>query len=439
MPTNSQKQIGFWIVTSLVVGNMIGSGIFILPAALAPFGGISFLGWIASGLGALAVAAVFGRLSKLVPKTGGPYIFPREGFGRFAGFLSGFGYWISVLLTNASMALAFTGYLFVFIPTFKDSSIATLIVGLGTLWFLTWVNSRGVRSGGTMQLVTTIMKIVPLVLVTLAGFFYFNGNHFVPFNASGKSDLIALGTTVAITLFAFLGVESGTIPAGNVKDPSKTIPRATVLGTIFTIIIYMLSTGSIMGVLEPDVLRSSTAPFADAAKVIWGESGEMLVAFGAMISIFGALNGWTLITAQIPSAMARDDMMPPVFKKESSNGYPIGSLIISSLIVTVIILMNFTRGLIELYTLLILVGTFLTLITYLFSSMAETLIVIKQKPEAWKRKAARAFLLGLPAFIFSVWAMFGSGQKIVFYGFILLILGIPFYVYARMRKNNVYK
>jgi len=438
MEVHKQNQIGIWIVTSLVIGNMIGSGIFLLPSALSVFGGISIIGWIASGLGAIAVARVFGRLSKLIPKTGGPYVFPKEGFGDFIGYFSGFGYWMSVLLTNVSIALAFTGYLFVFTPSISDSKLMTVLISLGTVWFLTWLNSRGVKSGGKMQLVTTVLKVIPLVLVTIAGLFFFNIEHFKPFNLSGMSDIKAIGATVALTLFAFLGIESGTVPAGNVENPKVTIPKATMFGTLFTVVIYLVSTVSIMGVIPPEELQGSAAPFADAAYIIWGDTGKYLIGFGAMISIFGALNGWILIQGQIPFAMAEDDLMPPIFKKKSKRDFPLYGLLISSGIVTVIVIANFSRGLVELFTLLILIGTFLTLISYLFSSLSEVLILIRLKPEHWKLRAAKAFVLSLPAFAFSLWAVYGSGQEIVFYGFLILMLGLPMYVYSKMRKNKVY-
>ncbi len=439
MSLNNPKQIGLWIVTSLVVGNMIGSGIFLLPSALAEFGGISIFGWIASGFGALTVAVVFSRLSKLVPKTGGPYIYPKEGFGDFIGFFSGFGYWMSVLLTNASIAMAFTGYLFVFTPSIAESKLMAVVIALGTIWFLTWLNALGVKSGGKMQLVTTVLKIIPLVLVTIAGYFFFNIDNFKPFNTSGMSDIKAVGATVALTLFAFLGIESGTVPAGNVKDPKKTIPMGTMIGTIFNIIIYLLSTFSIMGVIPPEALRGSTAPFADAAEIIWGEGGKYLVGFGAMISIFGALNGWILIQGQIPFAMAEDDLMPPIFKKKSKRDFPLYGLVISSIIVTVIVIANSSKGLVELFTLLILIGTFLTLISYLFSSLSAVLILIRYKPDKWETRSIRAFIVSIPAFVFSLWAVYGSGQQIVFYGFLILMMGLPLYVYSKMRKNKVYQ
>ena len=427
------QQIGLYIATSLVVGNMIGSGIFMLPASMASIGSISLLGWLISGAGAILIAIVFGRLSKLVPKTGGPYIYPKEGFGDFIGFLSGWGYWTSVLLTNGSIAMAFTGYLLVFLPSWSDSSIALIAIPVLAIWFLTWLNTRGIKAGGRVQLVTTVLKIVPLITVTVIGFFFFNVDNFQPFNSTGSSDLYAIGASITLTLFAFLGVESATIPAGNIRNPKITIPRATIYGTALTLFIYLLGSISIMGVLPQAELQVSSAPFADAAGIIWGDTGRYLIGLGAVVSTFGALNGWILIQSQIPFAMAKDVLLPPLFAKKSKNDLPVYALVISSVLVTVIVLANSTKGLVEIFTTLILVGTFLVLISYLFSSLSEVLILIKHKPEGWQRNIKKAFVLGMPAFLFSLVAVYGAGVEIVFYGFMILIIGTPIYIWSKVK------
>ena len=434
--SKDKQQIGIYIATSLVVGSMIGSGIFMLPASMAKIGSISLFGWLFSGIGALLLAIVFGRLSKLVPKTGGPYIYPKEGFGDFVGFLSGWGYWLSILLTNASIAMAFTGYLMVFFPAWLESQLALILVPIITIWLLTWTNSRGIKSGGYIQLSTTVLKIIPLVVVTIAGFFFFNSSNFIPFNSSGSSDLAAIGTSITLTLFAFLGMEAATIPAGNIRDPEITIPKATIIGTILTIIIYLLSSVSIMGVLPQQQLAISSAPFAEAAEIIWGNTGKYLVSIGALISTFGALNGWILIQGHMPLAMAEDHLLPPVFKRKSKRDLPIVGLVVSSVLITVIVLANSSKGLVEMFTLLILVGTFLALVAYLFSSLSEVLILIRQKPAGWEKQIMRAFILSLPAFAFSVIAVYGAGMKIVFYGFLILILGMPIYVWSKIVQNR---
>lgn len=432
----NQQQIGLYIATSLVVGNMIGSGIFMLPASMSKIGSVSLVGWVISGAGALLVAAVFSRLSKLVPKTGGPYIYPKEGFGDYIGFLSGWGYWASVLLTNGSIAMAFTGYLLVFFPSWLSSSTALILIPILAIWILTLLNARGIKAGGQFQLLTTILKIIPLIAVAFLGLFYFNGSYLEPFNATGSSDLFAIGASITLTLFAFLGIESATIPAGNIRNPDVTIPRATIFGTILTLVIYLLGSISIMGLIPQEQLQESSAPFADAAGIIWGTTGRYLIGIGAVISTFGALNGWILIQSQIPFAMAEDSLLPPLFKKKTKNDFPIYGLIVSSVLITIVVLAYSSKGLVEIFTMLILVGTFLSLISYLFSSMSEVLILIKKKPAGWEKRIIRAFLLGVPAFLFSLVAVYGAGVEVVFFGFIILITGTPIYIWSKIKQSQ---
>lgn len=434
---SSPKKLGLWMATALVVGNMIGSGVFMLPASLANIGSISIVGWLISGTGAILLALLFSRLSKLVPKRGGPYQYPKEGFGEFIGFMSGWGYWASVVLTNAAIAMVFAGYMLVFLPQWSDSTLAPTAIGIGAIWLLTWINSRGVSAGGVMQLVTTILKVIPLFVLAIAGFFFFNADHFSLVNRTGESNLVAIASAISLTLFAFLGIESATIPAtDDVHKPEKTIPRATIIGTVLTMIVYMISSVSIFGIIPLTELGQSSAPMADAAYIVWGKTGRTLIAFGALVSTFGALNGWILIQGQMPLAMAEDNMFPSIFKRLSKRNFPVMGLVVSSAIITMVVLANQSKGLVELFKLLILLSTFLVLISYLFSSMAEVLILIKKKNAGWKRKLIPAFLISIPTFAFSLWAIYGSGLEIVFYGFIALMLGTPFYVWSKIQQSR---
>lgn len=432
--TTDTKKLGMWMSTSLVIGNMIGAGVFLMPSALAAYGGISILGWIFSSIGALLLAKVFGHLSTLIPnKNGGPYIYSRIGLGDFAGFLVAWGYWISTWVSNAAITIAFVGAMSVFFPVLNQNAVIAVMVGLGTIWFLTWINSKGVRESGKLQLLTTILKIVPLLVVILGGFFFFDINNFIPFNSSGKSNLSAIAVTATLTLYAFLGVESATVPAGNVENPEKTIPRATMLGTIITTLIYILGTVVVMGMIPSNLLANSPAPFADAMAIITNEWGRNLVAAGAAISAFGALNGWILIQGQIAMAIAKDDLFPRVFRKKNKNGVPFLGLIIGSVLTSAVMLMNYADGLVEQFKFLILLTTLCCLIPYLFTSVAYVLIVIGKKLP--NQKWVPVIGVGGLAFLYSLWAIYGSGEQAVFYGFLLLLAGIPFYIWMKWRNR----
>jgi len=427
------KQIGLWTTTSLVVGNMIASGLFMLPATLGMYGGISLIGWIISGAGAICLAWVYSWLSKLQPlATGGPYAYTRDGMGHFAAFLVAWGYWISVWCTNAAISVAFVSYLTAFIPALGKNPVLSVGTGLAAIWFLTWINSRGIREAGIVQVITTILKIAPLLIITIGGLFYLNADHFIPFNVSSESNISAINSTTTLTLFAFLGLECATIPAGNVKNPEKTIARATIIGTLVTTFIYIAGTVAVMGLIPPDLLTQSQAPFADAAASIWGENARYLVAGGAAISTFGALNGWILVQGQMPMAAARDHLFPHVFGKENKNGTPALGMIISSVLVSILTTMNFSNSLADTYKFAILLGTLTCLVAYLFSIIAFFLMESKQPDIRWGRMTV-AFL----AFVYSMWAVIGSGQEIVYWGFIMLMAGLPVYAFIKIKRHTL--
>lgn len=431
-----ERKVGLLTATSLVVGNMIASGVFMLPATLSGYGGISLVGWIMSCIGALSLALVFGWLSRLRPNaTGGPYAYVREGMGDFAGYLVAWGYWISVWATNAAIAVAFVSYLGAFIPAISQNPSLGIMTGLGAIWFLTWINTIGIREAGVMQVVTTILKTAPLVLISVGGLFYLNSDHFIPFNSSGESDLSAITATTTLTLFAFLGLECATIPSENIANPEKTIAKATIIGTVLTTIIYILGTVAVMGILPPSVLKTSTAPFADAAASIWGEPARYLVAGGAVIATFGALNGWILIQGQMPMAAARDKLFPVIFARESKKGTPVLGIVLSSVLVSVLMGMNFSRSLADTYKYMILLSTLTSLLAYSFSMPSYVIVLAKDKKldkTDWLR-----IVVTIVAFIFSMWAIIGSGETIVYWGFVLLMAGIPFYAVMKLRRKAV--
>ncbi len=430
----SPKKLGLWMSTSLVIGNMIGAGVFLMPAALAAYGGISIFGWLFSAVGALLLAMLFSRLSKLVKdKNGGPYVYTKEGIGDFAGFLVAWGYWISTWVANAAITIAFVSALSVFFPILETNAVYAVLLGLATIWFLTWVNSKGVRESGRMQVVTTLLKLIPLILVIIGGIFFFNADNFIPFNPGTETNMGAIAITATMTLYAFLGVESATVPAGNVENPDKTIPKATMLGAIITTLVYILSTVVIMGMIPSDILSKSPAPFADAMDIIAGRWGRNLVAAGAAIAAFGALNGWILIQGQIAMATAKDGLFPRMFKRENKKGVPALGMIVGSILTSTIMLMNYSDGLVEQFKFIILLTTLCCLIPYLFSTASYVLILSKRKLPNLKW-LPEVILSGL-AFIYSLWAIYGAGEKAVFWGFLLLLAGIPFYVWMKYRNT----
>ncbi len=431
----SPAKIGLWTATALVVGNMVGSGVFLLPATLAAYGGISLLGWIGSSVGAIFLALLFSHLSKVVPNSvGGPYAFTRVGLGDFAAYLVAWGYWFSIWCTNAAIAVTFVSYLTVFFPILATNQILSVLTGISAVWLLTWVNLQGVKEAGRVQLITTVLKLTPLVLISIVGLFYIKLGNFSPFNVSAESDFGAVAATATLTLFAYLGLESATIPSGDIHEPEKTIPRATMIGTIVTIVVYILATVAVMGMIPAIDLQKSNAPFSDAAAIIWGDSARYWVAIGAIISTFGALNGWILLQGQIPFAAAKDKMFPEIFGRENKKKAPVMGLVISSILITCLMMMNLSKGLTETFTFLILLTTIMVLVPYLFSAASYGVIVLQNR--FWKKESISKIVIASMAFIYSVWAVIGSGQEIVYWGFVAMLCGVPFYVWMRRKRSD---
>jgi APA family basic amino acid/polyamine antiporter len=431
--SSGYKKIGLITTTSLVVGNMIGAGIFILPASLSTYGSISLLGWIFTATGALILAKIFSNFSRIiVNKSGGPYVYSKEGFGDFIGFLVAWGYWISTWISNAAIAIAIIGALSFFFPILETNSLLAVSVGLSMIWFFTWINSKGIRTSGTIQVITTVLKILPLLFVIIFGLFFFSSHNFPKFNLTGENDFTAFSLVAALTLYAFLGLESASIPVENIKSPSKIVPKATMLGTIISTCIYILGTVVLFGVLPIETLQNSPAPFAEAGQIIGGKYTGYFIALGAAISGMGALNGWILILAQIPMAAAKDKMFPKIFKKNNKNGAPVLGLIIGSVLSSLVMLMNFSESLVTQFTFVVNLTVLACLVPYLFVSAAYIIVIIQKHTHT--NRILKTMILGFLGFLYSLWAIYGSTADVVFYGFLLLLIGIPFYVLMQWNK-----
>lgn len=435
--SSRRRGLGFWMLTALVAGNMIGSGIFLLPASLAGYGSISIVSWVFTSLGAMLLALVFAKLSTVITKVGGPYAYCHAGFGDFIGFQVAYNYWIALWVGNAGIALAFVGYLGVFVPGLASNSVLSCTTAIATVWLMTLINIVGVRRAGIVQLVTTILKLLPLLLIATVGLLYIDWNNLTAhFNISGKSNFMAISGGAALTLWSFIGLESATVPADDVEDAPRNIPRATIVGTLITSIVYILSTVAVMGVIPGEQLAHSTAPYADAARLMFGPIGSLLVATGAAISCFGALNGWTLLQGQVPLAAARDNLFLKSFAKESRFGTPAVGLLVSSVLITLLLLMTLSDNLVEQFTAIILLATLASLIPYLFTTMAEIIIYIKD-PKAFKARHLKTTMtIAILASIYAFWAIMGAGEKTVFYGALLWFSSVPFYVLMKWQNNR---
>ena len=433
--TKQNQKIGLLAATSLVVGNIIGAGIFVLPASLGKFGSISIVGWLFTATGALILAKIFSNFSKkLKGKSGGPYIYSKVVFGDFIGFLVAWGYWISCWVNNAAIAVAIVSALSFFFPELVTNPFYATLTGLSFIWFFTFTSSKGIKSSGNIQILTTIAKLIPLVLIIIFGIFIFDLEIFPEFNLTDQNDFEILPIVAVMTLYAFLGLECASIPAENIKNPEKTIPKATMVGTLISTLIYILSTIVLFGIIPAENLVNSPAPFAEAGEIIGGKYFGFLISAGAAISAIGALNGWILITSYMPMTMANDRLFPKVFAKKNKKGFPYLSLLLGSILTSFVMTMNYTDGLVDRFEFLILLTTLSTLIPYFFVSVSYILFHVEKR--LFKINSFRSVILGLFGSLYSLWAIFGSGIDSIVYGTVLLILGIPIYLILKLKNPN---
>ena len=419
------RLLGPWMLTALVVGNMIGSGVFVLPAALAPFGAASLLGWAFTMAGALLLALVHAWLAQRVANHGGAYAYARLAFGDAAGFVAAWSYWTCVWTANAAIAVAFAGSLGAIWPAANATPWRGTAAALGVLWLCTAINAAGVREAGRMQLVTTALKVIPLLVFGVCGLALVHGAAYRPFNPSGQSLQTVTTATAALTLWAFLGLEAATVPTGVVRDPQRTVPRATVAGMLIAGVATMLACTAVIGLLPHGAAQASAAPMAAAAAQTWGPVAGWAMGLVATVSCLGALNGWVLLQGQTPYAAAQDGLFPAPFARVDARGTPWFGLLLSSVLASALIAANGSKSLVALFTLSILLSTAATLLPYVLSVLAWWRI---ERDASTVRRTAAALALA-----YSLWALIGTGAEALLWGGVLLLLGLPVYLWRRYR------
>jgi APA family basic amino acid/polyamine antiporter len=402
---------------------MIGSGVFMLPASLAPYGWNAVIAWLLTIGGALCLAFVYARLAQAFPSAGGPLAYTREAFGPTAGFMVAWAYWISMWVGNAAIAIGGVSYLSVFVPAIAKVPGLAALVTVAIVWLITAINCWGSKSAGRLQVAATILKLLPLIAVAGLAVVILarkGGAAVTPFE---PSQLSAGGITAAatLTLWALLGLESATVPADKVREPEKTIPRATLYGTAFTGLIYLVVCSAVVLLSPPDLLKASNAPFADFVGYHGGGDLRLVLAAFAAISAFGALNGWVLLQGEMPYAMARDGVFPAFLAKAGKRGTPMRAHVLSSLLLTGLVLMNYAKSMADLFTFIALLATSASLFTYLFSALAALRL------QQAKRMGASMPLtvLAILAAVYSIWTLYGAGASATLWGLVLLVAGLP--------------
>jgi basic amino acid/polyamine antiporter, APA family len=364
--------LGLGPATALIVGSIIGVGIFNLPASLAGYGPISLIAMALTTVGALALALMFASLSRRLPADGGPYAYARAAFGNLAGFSNAWLYWITAWSGNAAIVVGWVLYVEEFVNTGQNKFFSVVLALIG-LWIPAAINLVGVKAMGAVQLWTSVLKFIPLVFMSTVGLFYIQSANFDVWNTSGDSAVTAIFGAMALCLFSYLGVETAAVAAAKVRDPDKNVPRATVYGTLGTAVVYLLSLTAVFGIVSATTLSDSTAPFATAVNSIFGGTwaGYLMSAL-VVISGFGALNGWTMICAEMPLAAAKDGLFPGAFGRLSRRGVPAFGIVSSTVLASVFMVMSYAGSAgITVFNTLVYMSGITAAIPYAFSALAQ--------------------------------------------------------------------
>ncbi|MET7913728.1 amino acid permease [Streptomyces avermitilis] len=430
------RRFGLPVATALVMGNIIGGGIFLLPASVAPYGTVSLVAFGVLTVGAIALALVFGRLAERDPRTGGPYVYAREAFGDFAGFLAAWAYWITTWVSNAALAVAAVGYLDVLIPV-NDHRWTACLAALTLQWLPALANFAGTRYVGAVQIVSTVLKFVPLLLVAVGGLFFFDPDNLGPFHAGGGSVTGAVSACAALLLFSYLGVESAAVSAGEVKNARRNVGRATIIGTTGAALVYLLGTLSVFGTVAHDRLVKSSAPFSDAVNAMFGGTwGGWAVALAALVSMTGCLNGWTLLSAQTPYAAARDGLFPAAFARRR-RGVPTVGVGVTVVLASLLTVYNYTSGSAKVFEILVLVTTFTATVPYLLATAAQIFHLLSGRRELVDRaRLVRDAVVTAVAAAFSMWLVAGAGYAAVYQGVLFLFAGVIVYAVLAARRQR---
>ena len=439
-PESGQK-FGLPAAMALIVGSIIGVGVFNLPTSLAAYGPITLVSMALTTVGALALALLFAALSRRLPSDGGPYAYARVAFGNPLGFANAWSYWITAWAGNAAIAVGWVLYVEHFVNTDHNRLFSVILVLIG-LWIPAAVNLSGVKNIGSVQVVTTVIKFAVLAFVSIVGLFFIKSANFAPWNVSGESTIAAIGGGMAIALFSYLGVECAAVAAAKVRDPDRNVPRATILGTAACAVVYMLSLTVAFGVLPSSQLAEASAPFSDVANAMFGGTwaGNVL-AIAVIISGLGALNGWTMICAEMPLAAAKDGLFPPAFKRISKNGVPAFGIVMSTLLASVAMAVNYLgSGGATVFTTLVLMTGITAAIPYGFSALAQLKWRWVDHQTMQTPRFVRDMIVAALALVFSIlfiWYSRNTGNSFWVYWapFLLaagaLLLGIPVYLARR--------
>jgi basic amino acid/polyamine antiporter, APA family len=442
-PRDEQKAhlLGLTSATGLVVGSIVGTGVFTMPAVLAGAGTMSLVVLGVIAIGAMLLGVLFGQLTKRIPNSdGGLYAYSRHEFGDLAGYLVGWCYWIQAWAGDAAIVASWVFYVDSLFGINNPSGLTNWGIALLGLWIPALINLLGVRHAAWFQNVTVVLKFLPLLFVGVVGWFFIHSANFGGFNASGGSLYSGIGIAAGVALFSFIGVEAAAVTAKRVRDPLRNVGRASLIGTGASALLYVLVTAAVFGLVPHHALLNNGAPFVNAFQGIFSHGawpGKFIAAL-AVVSGIGALNGWTLIIAETSRAIAKDGLFPKPFAWADRNDTAWFGIVIGALLPSILMAWRYSSSSgLTIFTYLVDLTVVTVAIPYFFSAIAQLTYLAsgrRRRVHGWR--LARDLSVAGTSVLFSMWVTFAAGYQVVYQALVVVLAGLVLYAILNARRQD---
>jgi putrescine:ornithine antiporter len=427
MAEQTQKKMNVMQLTFIVAVNMMGSGIIMLPANMAQVGAISLLSWIVTALGSMAIAYGFAQAGLFNQRPGGMSAYAEDAYGKSGYFIVFFLYFLSLAIGNVAIATSALGYLAAFIPFLTSTPVMTCIGVIVLLWLTTVANFGGPSITGRIGSVTVWGVIIPVGLLSIFGWFWFKPEIFgEAWNPQGLSIGAGMGSSISLTLWAFLGMESAAQNSDAVENPKRDVPLACMFGTLGAAVIYILSTTVIQGIVPNAELAKSTGPFGLAYSHMFSPWVGSIILALSVLACLGSLLGWQFTIAQTGRTAAVERMFPAFFTKMNSMGAPITGMIVMAVVQSLLALSTISPSLSKQFAVLVNLAVVTNVIPYIISLSA--LFVMMQAAKVTGAQYRINTVVGLVAMLYSVYAIYASGKDAVLGG--TIVMGIGFVIWG---------
>ncbi|WP_305421054.1 putrescine-ornithine antiporter [Photobacterium leiognathi] len=436
--SSSSNKMGLMGLTTIVTVNMMGSGIILLPSSLAATGGIALLAWVITALGALAIAYAFAKCGMYCTDEGGMSAYAEKAHGKSSFFIASYTYYVCLVISAVAIAVSCVGYLEYFIPWLKETPIHTFVGVISILIITMFANVRGAKITGQISTVTVWGIIIPVLGLSIIGWFWFDTKIFAEaWNPHGHSVTSAIYSGMALTLWAFLGIESAGANSGTVENPERNVPLACMLATVFSAATYIASTTVIQGIIPNDILAKSDSPFGLVfAQMFNPFVGEIITAMAIMACV-GSLLGWQFTNAQVSKVAADMRLFPKIFSDVNKYDAPFKGMMIMLALELLLAVMTISPTLLKQFNVLVNLAVFINMVPYILSLTA--LGIIMKQANVGKKEYNIGILVGSVAVIYSIYGAYTTGEEAVFYGTVITLFGYFFYGFIASRDATLNK